>query len=62
VSCRTVTVAEHPYLLKEKGYLDIIKRCFSQPTVPEIMKALSHEKHPWAKQGTPPTSTSTSAL
>ncbi|ELR21302.1 enoylCoA hydratase/isomerase family domain containing protein [Acanthamoeba castellanii str. Neff] len=41
---------EHPYLLKEKGYLDIIKRCFSQPTVPEIMKALSHEKHPWAKQ------------
>jgi hypothetical protein len=47
-----VTSPEHPYLLKEKGYLDIIKRCFSQPTVPEIMKALSHEKNPWAKQGT----------
>lgn len=39
-------------MLKEKGYLDIIRRCFSQPTVPEIMKALSLERNPWAHQGT----------
>ncbi|KAL6074284.1 EnoylCoA hydratase/isomerase family domain containing protein [Balamuthia mandrillaris] len=44
------TPDEFPFPLREKGYLDIINRCFSKDSVAEIITALSQEFDPWARK------------